>query len=149
MSDELFGVATEIVRSSKYGFLTTVVEGTPRTRLVQTMQVDADGTVWIGTSPKSRKAVDISSQPEVTYAVEDRPTLAYTCLYGTAEIVDDAAELHAKWQDGYEIFFPDGPDGGDFVLLRLHPRAVEVMDFTRQIHPAPYGLKPARAERPL
>ncbi|WP_194818071.1 pyridoxamine 5'-phosphate oxidase family protein [Nocardia sp. XZ_19_385] len=149
MSDELFGVAAEIARASKYGFLTTVVEGAARTRLVQTAQVDADGTMWIGTSPKSRKAVDVSLQPEVTYAIEDRATLAYTCLYGAAEIVDDAAELNAKWQQGYEMFFPEGPEGGDFVLLRLRPRAVEVMDFTRRIHPAPYGLKAARAERAL
>ncbi|MEU8900610.1 pyridoxamine 5'-phosphate oxidase family protein [Nocardia sp. NPDC048505] len=147
MSDELFTFATEIVRASKYGFLTTTAAGVPHTRLVQTMQVDADGTIWIGTSPESRKAREIAAQPEVSYAVEDRATLAYTCLYATAEIIDDTVESNAKWQPGYEVFFPGGPDGGDFVLLRLRPHAAEVMDFTRQIHPAPYGLVPARAER--
>ncbi|MGW0247536.1 pyridoxamine 5'-phosphate oxidase family protein [Nocardia goodfellowii] len=147
MTDELFSAATEIVRTGKYGFLTTVTEGGPRTRLVQTMQVDTDATVWIGTSPKSRKAIEVSSRPEVTYAVEDRATLAYACLYGAAEIIDDPAELNAKWLREFEIFFPDGPDGGDFVLLRLRPHTVEVMDFTRRIHPAPFGLLAARAER--
>ncbi|MFD6463821.1 pyridoxamine 5'-phosphate oxidase family protein [Streptomyces roseolus] len=147
MTEELFTAATDIVRASIYGFLTTVAEGRPHTRLVQTMQVDPDGTVWIGTSPKSRKALDIAAQPEVTYAVEDRATLSYTCLYASAEIIDDTAELTAKWQQPYAAFFPDGPEGGDFVLLRLRPHAVEVMDFTRGIHPDPFGLLPARAER--
>ncbi|NNH74277.1 pyridoxamine 5'-phosphate oxidase family protein [Nocardia uniformis] len=147
MSEELFDAAVGIVRAGKYGFLTTLADGHPHTRLVQTMSVDADATVWIGTSPKSRKALDIALHPEVTYAVEDRVGLSYACLYAAAEIIDDPAELNAKWMREFEMFFPDGPTGGDFILLRLRPTAVEVLDFTREIHPAPFGLVPARAER--
>lgn len=147
MSEDLFTVAAGILAASKYGFLTTVVDGHPHTRLVQHTNVDADGTVWIGTSPKSRKATDIALHPEVTYAVEDRATLAYSCLYATADIVDDLDERKARWVKGFEMFFPDGPEGDDFILLRLRPTALEVMDFTRGIHPDPFGLLPARTER--
>ncbi|MFC4534760.1 hypothetical protein [Sphaerisporangium dianthi] len=44
-------------------------------------------------------------------------------------------------------FFPDGPAGNDFVLIRLRPHRVELMDFSRKIHPDPCGLVPAAAER--
>ncbi|WP_306361236.1 pyridoxamine 5'-phosphate oxidase family protein [Nocardia sp. CC227C] len=147
MSDELFAAAREMLRTTTYGFLTTVADGRVHTRLVQHAGVDADDTIWIGTSPKSRKAADIAASPEVTYAVEDRPGIAYACVYATATIVDDPEERKARWVNGFELFFPGGPEGDDFVLLRLRPTAVEVMDFTREIHPDPFGLVPARAER--
>ncbi|WP_282783390.1 MULTISPECIES: pyridoxamine 5'-phosphate oxidase family protein [unclassified Nocardia] len=147
MSNQLFATTREMLRTTPYGFLSTSAAGRVHTRLVQHAGVDADGTIWIGTSPASRKAADIARSPEVTYAVEDRAAYAYACVYATATVVDDLEERKARWVNGFDMFFPDGPEGDDFVLLRLRPTAVEVMDFTREIHPDPYGLVPARAER--
>ncbi|WP_262401365.1 pyridoxamine 5'-phosphate oxidase family protein [Actinomadura sp. CNU-125] len=143
VSGELFGVALELLRANPYGFLTTVDDGQPHTRLVQHVGVDDDGTVWIGTSPTSRKAAQISRHRVVSYAVEDRAAFAYACLNATAELVEDETERAARWQNGLEAFFPDGPAGDDFVLIRLRPHRVELMDFSREIHPDPYGLVPA------
>ena len=42
---------------------------------------------------------------------------------------------------------PDGPEGDDFVLIRLVPRRIELMSFADRIHPEPYGLKEAVLER--
>jgi general stress protein 26 len=142
----LFDVALELLRTNPYGFLTTVDGGQPHTRLVQHVSVDADGTVWIGTSPASRKAAEVSRHRKVSYAVEDRAAFAYVCLHADAELVEDVTERVARWQDGLESFFPDGPAGNDFVLIRLCPHTVELMDFSRRIHPDPYGLVPAAAE---
>ncbi|MFI6483151.1 pyridoxamine 5'-phosphate oxidase family protein [Nonomuraea sp. NPDC050663] len=147
MSGELFDVALTLLRANPYGFLTTVNDGQPHSRLVQHVSVDADGTVWIGTSPASRKAAEISRHRMVTYAVEDRAAFAYVCLQADAELVRDKDERVARWQDGLEAFFPDGPAGNDFVLIRLRPHRVELMDFVRKIHPDPYGLLPAAVEQ--
>ncbi|MEU1309587.1 hypothetical protein ABZ419_11925 [Streptomyces cinnamoneus] len=35
----------------------------------------------------------------------------------------------------------------DYVVLRLRPDRIELMDFTHQVHPAPFGLVPAVIER--
>ncbi|MFI6522796.1 pyridoxamine 5'-phosphate oxidase family protein [Spirillospora sp. NPDC050679] len=146
MSGDLVDVALHLLRANPYGFLSTVADGRPHTRLVQHVGVDADGTVWIGTSPASRKAAEVSRHGAVSYAVEDRAAFAYLCLQADAELVDDMAERTARWQDGLEAFFPDGPAGDDFVLIRLRPRSLELMDFSRRIHPDPYGLAAAVAE---
>lgn len=37
-------------------------------------------------------------------------------------------------------FFPDGPAGDDFVLLRFEPDRIEVWDASRRITPEPFGL---------
>lgn len=146
MSDELLDIALKLLRANPYGFLTTIDDGHPHTRLVQHLGADDDGTVWIGTSPASRKAAEISRHRTVSYAVEDRAAFAYLCLYAEAELVGDTAERVARWEAGLAAFFPDGPTGDDFVLIRLRPHRVELMDFSREIHPDPYGLVPATAE---
>ncbi|MDF5758058.1 pyridoxamine 5'-phosphate oxidase family protein [Spongiactinospora sp. TRM90649] len=142
-----FELAVRLLRSNPYGFLTTVgADGRPNSRLVEHLAVDDDATVWIGTSPRSRKVADIRRRPDVTYAVEDRSAFAYVSLAARAEPVEDLAERVARWSPGHEAFFPGGPSGDDYVLIRLRPVRVEVMDFTNRVHPDPYGLMPASVE---
>ena len=142
-ADELVGTALELLRGNPYGFLTTVAGGVPHTRLVQHLAVDDDATVWVGTSPRSRKAAEVAAGGQVSYAVEDRAAFAYVTAVGTAAVVRDEEERAARWQDGLEAFFPGGPRGDDFVLLRLSPARLELMSFAHRIHPDPYGLVPA------
>jgi hypothetical protein len=68
-------------------------------------------------------------------------------LYADAEVVTAAAVLEARWVPEFLTFFPDGPLGGDFALLRLVPWRIELMSFAATIHPEPYGLLPAALAR--
>jgi general stress protein 26 len=102
------------------------------TRLVEHVAVDDDGTVWIGTSPRSRKVAQVGRRPEVTYAAEDRDGVGAVVMQARAEVVDDERERAARWQDDLIAFFPEGPRGGDFV-----------MNFAHGVHPEPYGQVPA------
>lgn len=140
---DLLPVALRTLRSYPYGFLVTTGESCPSVRLVQHLRVDDDATVWIGTSPRSRKAQEVADSPRVVYAVEDRPRFAYASLTATVNVVTDHALRCSLWEPGLQAFFPDGPDGDDFVLLRLAPVEIELMSFAEGVHPAPYGLKAA------
>jgi general stress protein 26 len=134
--------------ASPYGILVTASDtGEPHARLVQHLAVRDDAAVWIGTSPRSRKAADIARNPRVTYTVEDRTRFAYAALSGTASLAADAETRQAYWQEDLRAFFPGGPDGGDFVVIRVSSARVELMDFAGAVHPDPYGLVPAVAER--
>jgi general stress protein 26 len=154
-ADRLLESAVRTLRANPYGFLTTVGDGRPHTRLVQHVTVAGDGTVWIGTSPRSRKVADIvgnivgniAGDPAVTYAVEDRGAFAYVSLQARAEVVRDEADLGAHWIDDLVAFFPGGPRGGDFVLVKLRPARIELMNFAEGLHPDPYGLVPVVIER--
>ncbi|WP_268761188.1 pyridoxamine 5'-phosphate oxidase family protein [Frankia sp. AvcI1] len=140
-----------MLRSNAYGFLATLGSHgvAPHVRLVQHLAVTDDLVVWIGTSPRSRKVADIAANPDiqVIYAVEDRAAFAYLSVAATVSVVDDERERAAKWEDGLAAFFPAGPLGDDFVLLRLDPLRLELMDFTRRLHPDPFGLLPVVVER--
>ncbi|MCA6092166.1 pyridoxamine 5'-phosphate oxidase family protein [Streptomyces sp. SCA3-4] len=146
-AEALFAAALRLVREHPYGFLTTYDGLRPHTRLVEHLGVGEDGSLHIGTSPRSRKAADVARQPRVTYAVEDRGAAAYVVLEAEAHVEDGLQERLAYWKDDFRAFFPAGPEGDDYVVLRLRPDRIELMDFTHEVHPAPFGLVPAVIER--
>lgn len=140
---DLHAVAVAILRSQPYGFLATSGDDGPYVRLVQHLRVDDTAMVWIGTSPISRKALQVQASARVSYAVEDRSRFAYAVVRGAADLVDDAQLCDELWDSGLEAFFPDGPHGGDFTLLRVTPCSIELMSFGDGVHPEPYGLRAA------
>jgi general stress protein 26 len=142
----LFGVAVALLRANPYGFLITA-DGGIHSRLVEHLRVDDDATVWIGTSPRSRKAADVSGGEMACYSVEDRAAFGYVTVTARPVLSADLAQRRALWQDELAAFFPGGPEGDDFVLLRLSPVRIELMNFARAVHPDPYGLVPAVIER--
>jgi len=140
---ELFGLALGTLRGQSFGFLSTLDRDQPHTRLVQNLATDDDGTTWIGTSPRSRKVAEVRDRPEVTYAAADHEAVACVTLQARARVIDDVRRRVALWRDELGAFFPDGPEGDDFVLLAMRPHRIEQMNFARQVHPTPFGLVPA------
>lgn len=145
-ADHLLATVEEVLASNPYGFLVSHAAA-GHTRLVHHLTSGNVGELWIGTSPRSRKIADLSASSRVTYAVEDRLCFAYVALYAVAEVVTDAATLEERWVPEFVTFFPDGPLGGDFVMLRLLPWRIELMSFAASIHPEPLGLLPAALVR--
>lgn len=45
-------------------------------------------------------------------------------LAGDIEIVDDQKIKHALWNEGWEKYYPNGPDDPDYSVLRLFPKNV-------------------------
>lgn len=129
------------LESHPYGFLVTVnADGDSSVRLVQHLLDGDELVIWVGTSPRSRKVAEVRRTGHASYAVEDRAAFASFVLSGPATVVQDEATRAAHWADGFDVFFPDGPLGDDYVLVRLDPDAMEVLDFAHGVHPDPYGL---------
>lgn len=144
---DVLRLALSAARSHPYGWLVSAGQDHPTARLVQHLTVSEDAVLQVGTSPQSRKAREVRRSSWASYAVEDRAAFAYATFSGPCTVVDDAAERAAAWADGLEAFFPDGPAGDDFVLLRLAAERIELMDFTSGVHPDPYGLRPEVVQR--
>ena len=144
----LLDLAVGVLRGAGYGFLTTVDgDGRPASRLVQPLDVDGDGALRVGTSPRSRKAHHVAAQPVATYACEDRDGYGYVAVRGPVVIRRDEELRRSVWREELELFFPEGPDGDDFVVLQLDPERIEVVHFVEGVHPEPHGLVPAVLER--
>ncbi|HEX2729656.1 MAG TPA: hypothetical protein VHM16_07870, partial [Rubrobacteraceae bacterium] len=59
----------------------------------------------------------------------------------------DPAQKRRYWREEWRVFYTGGPEGEDYALVRFVPDRVEMMNFTREVTPPPYGLRPAVLER--
>jgi general stress protein 26 len=111
-------------------------------RLVQPI-IDAENfIIWFGTNPSSRKVQEIQANPHITVAIENTKEDANIVLYGFAEIEHDRQVRQKRWIESWQLFFPKGPLGEDYVVIRFEAQQMELMNFKRNVIPEPFGLKP-------
>ena len=100
--------------------------------------------IWLGTNPTLRKIKEIEKNPNVTLAFGNDRENANLIIYGKASIVREVQERRKRWIGSWLLFFPSGPRGDDFVLIRVEPSEMELMNFKKNIVPEPFGLKPIK-----
>jgi general stress protein 26 len=141
-------VARATLDAAGYCFLITQgASGTASTRLMQHFKPDADLTLWFGTSAASRKVRELRTNPRASVACLDPQRTAYAALVGALTIEERAEQWRRYWREDWQTFWPEGPSGRDYVLLRFACERVEVLSFAASIAPAPYGLRAAVAVR--
>ena len=136
-------VARATMEGVEYCFLITASEsGEANARLMQPFRPDEDLTIWFGASPRSRKVREIRANERATVAYEHPEEGAYVTLVGRATL-ERKEELRRKyWRRRWERYWPAGPEGEDYVLIRFVPERVELMSEAREVAPDPI-LKPA------
>jgi general stress protein 26 len=148
MVDEWLQAARDLIVAAEFGFLTTLgPDGEAHTRLMQPFGPEEDWTIWMGASPVSRKVAEITADPRATLAYGHGAEGAYLVLMGTAVTKQDLALRQKYWRESFRAFWPDGPAGDDYVLIRFDPAQMELMYIARDVAPDPFGLIPARLER--
>jgi general stress protein 26 len=108
-------------------------KGRPRTRMLHPIWEGTTG--WIPTGRHSLKEKHLAANPHVSLCYWD-PQQQNVYVEATAEWADDAADRRRIWDLykntppplGYDIgdFFPGGPDGGAWGLLKLTPFRIEL-----------------------
>jgi general stress protein 26 len=139
--------ARATMRRKKYCVLATAGQDGIAARVLQPFPPGPDLEVWLGTSPRSRKAAQLRADPRATLIYEDDRRAACVVLSGRIELVEDLAERRRRFMPSWWAFWPEGPESADFVLLRFAPQAIEVWDASRGITPQPFGLRSARLVR--
>lgn len=141
---ELLQTVRGIVCSIDYCVVITHAEtGSPNARVMEPFKPDDDWTIWMGTSPKSRKVQDIQRNSRITLTYYYPSNTAYVTLQGEAHLVSDLKLRRKYWNEVWHAFFPDGPEGNDYTLIAFVPDRIEVLDFALHITPPPFGLQPA------
>jgi general stress protein 26 len=107
--------------------------GRPRNRILHPMWEGKSG--WIATGRHSLKEKLLAANPHVSLLYWD-PQQENVAIEATATWEDDAAERRRIWDlykntpppQGYDIgdFFPGGPDGDAWGLLKLTPWRIEL-----------------------
>jgi len=140
--------AWETVASTKYAFfISHGASGWPTARLVEPIFDRDEGLFWIGTNPGLRKVAEVRENPKVTLAYGNQRERANLVVFGTASIEPEPELRRRYWKGEWRMFFPDGPLGRDYVLLRIEPERMEVLSFRRDVVPEPFGLRPVKLVR--
>jgi general stress protein 26 len=108
-------------------------KGRPRNRILHPIWEGTTG--WIATGRQSLKTKHLANNPNVSLLYWD-PAQQNVQIEATADWEDDAAERRRVWELykaappplGYDIgdFFPGGPDGGGWGLLKITPCRIEL-----------------------
>jgi general stress protein 26 len=133
-----------IMKADRYSFLVTLDEtGAPRARIMGAFEPDEAMTIWMATNPRTRKVADLRRDARAMMAYYDSKGGGYVTLSGRAEVVTDLAERRRRWTPEFACFFPGGPEGHDYVLLRFTPSRIEAMSFSLGVATRPFEYAPA------
>ena len=119
----------------------------PSARLVEPIFDEEDFACYIGTHPQSRKVQEIGSQPSVTLAFGNQAENANLVVYGTAVVSHDLTERRQYWKGNWRMFFPTGPEGDDYCVVKVRAERMEVLSFRHNVIPEPFGLRPMILDR--
>ena len=84
--------------------------------------------LYFATSSKSAKADEVARHPQVAITMQGDGL--YLALAGTATVLADPGRIRELWQAGWKLWFPDGPDDPNLVLLEVEPERAEYWDRT-------------------
>jgi general stress protein 26 len=137
--EELKQASIELMATAQAVYLTTIGPGGyPYTRAMFNLrnreqfpgqvplfaEHHADLLVYFTTNTSSYKLAQLKADPRVSVYFCNPPQFHGLMLSGDIEVVDDSALRHALWNEGWERYYPGGPDDPDHTVLRLRPKRV-------------------------
>jgi general stress protein 26 len=135
----------ELIEDIRIGMLTTEDDdGTLRSRPLQTLRFEEDGSLWFFTamsSPKVSEARADDGRVNVSYAHPGK--MDYVSISGRASLVRDRAKMEELWTKWVEVFFPKGLDDPDLALLRVDIEKAEYWDSPGTAVGRAYGIAKA------
>ncbi len=103
-------------------------DGALISRPLQTLEFDAEHVLWFVTDANSEKAAEIKANPHIGLSYADRRDNSYVSVSGPARIVRDQQKVDELWTPAMSIFFPQGKDDPDLVLIRVEIERAEYWD---------------------
>ena len=135
--EKLKQACVEVMETAPAAYLTTIgADGYPHTRAMFNLRNrrqypnqahlfvnhQRDLLVYFTTNTSSRKVREIQASPRVSVYYCDPKEVKGVMLGGDMEIVADLGIRHALWNEGWERYYPGGPDDPDYAVLRLVPK---------------------------
>jgi general stress protein 26 len=113
----------ELIEGIEVAMLTThAADGSIVSRPVQTLEFDASGDLVFFTAADSKKLEELARNPDVNLAYANPKKQVYVSVRGSARWDRDPATIDALWSPVQKVFFPDGKDDPNLVVLRVRVR---------------------------
>lgn len=109
-------------------FNTVAHDGSVVARPLQALEFDEDGVLWFATGLDSEKATEIRARPHVGLSFADHHANRFVSVSGPARMVHDREKIDALWSPAMSVFFPQGKDDPNLVLVRVEIERAEYWD---------------------
>src|SRR3954470_13035816 len=123
---ELPSLARGVIARAKFPMLATVDDGQPRVRPVSPVRVEGF-TIYVANLRRYGKTRELAANPrcEVCSLDEHHDQVRIT---GEAEVLEDAATLHAIWESNPLLRkYLGTPDNPELIIYRIVPARVRFM----------------------
>jgi general stress protein 26 len=115
-----FAKLGELIRDIRVALLTTVDrDGGFHTRPVQTLQVEADRTLWFFTDWSSPKVDELQHDVRVSLGYADPAKNVYVAVSGSGSLLRDLQKAKQLWSIEQRAYYPAGPEDERLALLRV------------------------------
>jgi general stress protein 26 len=113
----------ELIDGIEVAMLTThASDGSMVSRPLQTLEFDHSGELVFFTAADSHKVDELRANPDVNIAYANPGKQSYVSVRGVASFDRDRATIDALWSPVQKIFFPQGKDDPNLVVLRVRVR---------------------------
>ena len=113
----------ELIDDIDVAMLTTrAADGSLVSRPLQTLKLDAEGEIIFFTAAKSHKVEELTDDHSVNLAYADKGENLYVSIRGRARLDRDSDTIDELWSPAQKIFFPDGKDDPNLMVLRVRVR---------------------------
>lgn len=118
--------ALKILKESRVGTMATVRSNKPHSRYMMFFNDGLD--LYTATSKKTHKVEDIQSNPHTHILLGyEGEGLGDDYLEIEGEISEAEHKKEEKWDDSFSMYF-DGPHDPDYMLLKVEPSLIRVMN---------------------
>ena len=116
----------KLLKGITVGMLTTrTTDGDTHSRPMLVQDMDEQGWLWFLTDRSSRKACELSENPEAAVVFQSPRGDRYLCVQGTAVVVHDDHKVKQVWNPTYRAWFPKGRRDPEIVLVALRIARVD------------------------
>lgn len=113
----------ELIDDIEVAMLTThTSDGSLVSRPLQTLKLDAGGELIFFTAADSHKVTDLTADKHLNLAYAQHSDRRYVSVRGSARIDRDRCLIDELWSPIQKIFFPQGKDDPELVVLRVKVR---------------------------
>lgn len=117
----------ELAEDIRIGMLTTLDDsGHLVSRPMALQETEFDGNFWFFAERASRKIAHIGANPSVNVTLASGQT--WISVHGHARVVEDPAKAKELWNPAVEAWFPQGPEDGSVVLIKVDGDGAEYWD---------------------
>jgi general stress protein 26 len=140
VSNDVKQTCLSLVGNLPVCYLTTIdSEGFPHTNAMNNLRYagqypslvdlykeeDNDFVLYLSTSMLSPKMARMKANPKVSVYFCDANQIVGLMLGGEIEIIEDQELKNRIWQNGWTMYYPNGPEGPEYGVIKLVPSKVK------------------------